>query len=380
MQFKKVIGHHEIKKRLINSVKESRISHAQLFYGAEGSHKLALAIAYAQYINCTNRTDEDSCGVCKSCRQIEKLQHPDIHFIYPTIATTDNKDPQSTDYISQWRDILFENDFHITTDKWYEKISQENKQGIIRNDDLSEIIKKVGSKSYESDYKILIIWMIEKLYYSAAPKLLKTLEEPPEKTLFLLITENYEKVLTTIISRTQLVKVPKYSTDLIRNTLIDNYQTDVSAAAQIARMADGNMAYALKLKNEGSNTEYFDNFSNFMRKSFTLIQQRKDYKSLYEIIQKLSAFGREQQKAFLYYCTNLIRQCLFLNQNLSELVIVDEKEMEFLKKFSPFIHQQNVENIYQEFNKAIFHIERNGSAKIIFTDLAIKIGIMLKKN
>ncbi len=379
MQFKDVIGHPEIKKRLIKSVKEQRISHAQLFYGAEGTHKLALAIAYAQYINCTNRNENDSCGVCPSCKKISKLQHPDLHFIYPTIASTSNKEPISTDYILEWREMLLDNDAHVTIDKWYKSLGQENKQGIIRKDDIKEIIKKVGSKSYESEYKILIIWMIEKLHHSASPKLLKILEEPPEKTLFLLITENYEKVLTTIISRTQLVKLPKYTTDLIRNELIEKYGCEVTKASQIARMADGNMAYALNLKNEGSNTEFYELYVELMRKSYTFVKQKKEYKELNELILRISKYGREQQKAFLIYCLDMMRQCILINQSSSELTRLTDNEELFLNKFSPFVHPNNIADIHEEVNKAIFHIERNGSAKIVLTDFAIQLGILMKR-
>lgn len=189
MLFNKIIGQQQVKERLIQTVKENRVSHAQLFIGANGSGKLALAIAYAQYVNCKSRSETDSCGICPSCIKYEKLIHPDLHFIYPIAATKEVKKPRSADFIESWRSLLIENNYYISLNEWFEKIGIENKQGIINAEDCNSIIKTLGYKSYEAEYKVMIIWMAEKLFHAAAPKILKILEEPPEKTLFILITE-----------------------------------------------------------------------------------------------------------------------------------------------------------------------------------------------
>nr|MBC8146675.1 DNA polymerase III subunit delta [Bacteroidota bacterium] len=210
MQFKEVIGHEEIKKRLIQTVRENRISHAQLFAGQEGIGKLALAIAYGQYISCTNKQETDSCGVCPSCIKYNKLIHPDLYFTYPVSTNKEVKTkPLSRLFISKWREILLQKDYIFSLQQWYQKIQIENKQGIINTEDCNEIIKSLSLKTFESEYRVVIIWMPEKLFHAAAPKLLKILEEPPPKTLFLLITESPDKILKTIISRTQIIKIPK---------------------------------------------------------------------------------------------------------------------------------------------------------------------------
>ena len=200
MLFKDVIGHNDLKSRLLLSVKEGRIPHAQLFFGPEGSGNLPLAFAYAQYLNCKNRQPEDSCGLCPSCIQFQKLAHPDLHFIYPVATTTTIKEkPKSLDFIAQWREFLLSNNCYVSLNDWYETIEIEKKQGIINKDDCNEIVRLLGYKSYESEYKVMVIWMVEKLFHAAAPKILKILEEPPDKTVFLLITENTDLILSTII-------------------------------------------------------------------------------------------------------------------------------------------------------------------------------------
>ncbi len=217
MLFNNITGQNEIKRRLIQTVHENRVSHAQLFYGPEGSRKLAMAIAYARFINCRNRIFDpqsegggDACGTCPSCIKFSKLIHPDLHFIFPVATTKEvERNPVSNDFLKIWREVLLENDFRLNLNDWYKAAGFEKKQGIINADDCSEILRTLSYKSFESEFKIMIIWMADRLFHAAAPKILKILEEPPDKSLFILITENPEKIINTILSRTQTIKFPR---------------------------------------------------------------------------------------------------------------------------------------------------------------------------
>lgn len=375
MQFKEVVGHKKIKEKLIHTIKENRVSHAQLFLGAEGSGNLALAIAYAQYLSCEDKQSDDSCGVCRSCTKFQKLVHPDLHFVYPvSTSKTVKKDPISDDYIAQWREAIIENPY-INQSKWYEIIDVENKQGIISKNESYEILKKLNLKTFESEYKIMIIWLAEKMNAFAANKLLKLIEEPPEKTLFLLVVENTEQILQTILSRTQLFKIPKVDNESMQKALCDNEGLTIEKANDIAHLANGNYFNALNLINSAEEDSYnFDNFAQIMRLSF----QRKVIE-LIEWVDEISRIGREKQKSFLVYAIRLTRENFMLNIKNKELVYLTKKELEFSEKFSQFIDQDNVYQIYDALNRAHSDIEMNAYNKIVFLDLALKIIKLIKK-
>lgn len=375
MQFKEVVGHKKIKEKLIHTIKENRVSHAQLFLGTEGSGNLALAIAYAQYLSCEDKQSDDSCGVCSSCKKIQKLVHPDLHFVFPVSTSKSiKKDPVSDDYIAQWREAIIESPY-INQSKWYEIIDVENKQGIISKNESYEILKKLNLKTFESEYKIMIIWLPEKMNAFAANKLLKLIEEPPEKTLFLLVSENTEQILQTILSRTQLFKIPKVDNESIRKALCEKAGLSPEKANDIALLANGNYFSALNLINHAEEDNYnFDYFAQFMRLSY----QRK----LIEIIEwvdEISAIGREKQKSFLVYAIRLVRENFMLNIKNKGLVFLTQKELEFSEKFSQFIDQENVYQIYDELNRAHSDIEMNAYNKIVFLDLALKMIKLIKK-
>ncbi len=375
MQFKEVIGHNKIKEKLIHTIKGNRVSHAQLFLGSEGSGNLALAIAYAQYVSCENKQENDSCGVCPSCTKFQKLVHPDLHFVYPvSTSKTVKKDPVSDDYIAQWRETIIENPY-INHNKWYEIIDVENKQGIISKNESYEIIKKLNLKTFESEYKIMIIWLPEKVNASAASKLLKLIEEPPSKTLFLMVSENSEQILPTILSRTQLIKIPKIDSESIRNALCDRFGLSPEKANDIAHLANGNYFDAQNLiGSTEEDNDNFDQFAQFMRLSY----QRKVIEII-NWVDEISRIGREKQKSFLAYSLRLVRENFMLNINNKELVYLTKKELEFSEKFSQFINQENVYQIYEELNKAHSDIEMNAYNKIVFLDLALKIIKLIKK-
>lgn len=338
MRFSEIKGQEEIKKKLIQTVLDQRVSHAQLFYGPEGCGKLALAIAYAQYINCTDRIGlTDSCGVCPSCLKYQKLIHPDLHFIYP-VATTkkQNKKPQSRHFLEDWRKFLIDNAYCVTVQQWYETIEIENKQGFINADDCSEIITTLGYKSYESDYKVMIIWMPERIYPTAAPKILKILEEPPDKTLFLLVCDDPTQMIPTILSRTLMVRIPK--------------SPDSSG------------------RKDEDDSVFFESFRQWMLYCFA-----GKVSELTTFVSEISKTGRERQKSFLHYGLQTISVCASLNQGQKIPAIPDGKELEFIQKFSKFITAENLSAFSEFFNSAIFHIERNAHAPTLFLDLSLKI-------
>jgi len=373
MQFKQIIGQGNIKKRLINSVYTNRVSHAQLFFGPEGCGKLSLAIAYAQFINCENKQPDDSCGECPSCLQYNALAHPDLHFIYP-IASSKNSKPLSKNYISQWREFLSENNYHVSLNQWYEKLNLENKQGTIFAEDCNEIIRTTGMKSYEAEYKVVIIWMIEKLFHAASPKLLKTLEEPPEKSLFILITENQNAILNTIRSRTQLINIPKFSNQTLIHELVSKFDVTEINAKKIIAQSNGNYIKAINLIGEDQEEIfYFNTFREWMRICFNI-----NMAQLADFTNNISTIGREKQKRLFQYSLNIIHEIISQKFQKVSVTKSNEEENTFISKFSAFIHLNNMPLIYDELNKAMYHIERNANPKILFTDLSFTINKLLK--
>ncbi len=375
MQFKEVVGQKNVKEKLVQTIKGNRVSHAQLFLGAEGSGNLALAIAYAQYVSCENKQEDDACGVCSSCVKFQKLVHPDLHFVYPVaISKAVKKDPVSDDYINQWRESIIENPY-INQNKWYEIMDVENKQGIISKNESYEILKKLNLKTFESEYKMMIIWLPEKMNAFAANKLLKLIEEPPEKTLFLLVSENSEQILPTILSRVQIIKIPKIDSESMRNALCDRNGLSPEKASDVAHLANGNYLEAQNIINSAEEDHYnFDQFTHIMRLSY----QRKVIE-LIEWVDEISRIGREKQKSFLSYALRLIRENFMLNMQNKELVYLTAKEMGFSEKFSQFINQDNVVQLYEIFNRAHADIEMNAYNKIVFLDLALKLIKLIRK-
>ncbi len=374
MRFADIIGQEDIKQRLVRTVEESRVSHAQLFLGPEGSGKLALAVAYAQYINCTNKQDGDSCGECPSCIKYQKFIHPDLHFIYPTAKVKNIEKPMSKDFISQWRELLLETNSYINLSAWYAKLGMERKQAIINARDCNEIIKTLSYKSYESEYKVMIIWMVEKLFHAAAPKILKVLEEPPDKTLFLLVSENQDLIINTILSRTQLIKIGKLSdTELTKALIRDGYEP--AQANDAVRIADGNYLAAVRLISQSEEERYnFLNFREWMRNVYQF-----DVEKLIKFVADMSKNSREKNKSFLNYALRFTRESLLMNYNSSDLVRVNNEESDFIGKFYPFINERNSHLIAEELDKSIYHIERNANPSVLFMDLSLKLAKWLRK-
>lgn len=378
MYFKDIIGYNEIKGHLIQTVKLNRISHAQLFLGTPGCGNLAMALAYSQYICCEQKTEDDSCGYCPSCIKHNKLIHPDLHFIFPVATTREiTKHPLCDKFAARWRDVLLDNPY-INLQQWIEHLGIENKQPIINAEECNEIIKKLSLKSFESEYKIMIIWMPEKLFHAAAPKLLKIIEEPPDKTLFLFVSGNYGLIMPTILSRLQLVKFGKIDSDSMIACLIDKFNFSFEQAAAIARIADGNYSEALRIAaDKGNEIFYHTNFFTWMRLCFKLSSGDNIVK-IVGWVEEIARTGRERQKSFLAYSLRVFRDCLMINYCHNELVRLTGKESDAFSKLAPFINEVNCIEMTAVFNDAISDIERNANAKIVFMDLSLKMAKFLR--
>ena len=381
MQFSKILGQTHIKNHLTKSVDEGRIAHAQLFVGPEGSGTLPMAIAYAQYILCNN-TNGENLGGNESCNlKFKNFSHPDLHFAFP-VTTSDKvkSKPVSKFYLEEWRQLLEEQPYGNLFD-WYKLLGVDNKQGQMGVDEASEIVKSLTLKSYEGGYKVMIIWMAEKINTAAANKLLKLIEEPPEKTIFILIAEDEEQIINTIRSRCQILHFPPLAEDVISDALVENYHIEKSVASRIAHQANGNYNKACDLIYQDSEDIQFEKWFVFwVRSAFKAKGNKKAIHDLISWSEEIAKTGRETQKKFLAFCLNYFRQALLLNYSANDLVYLEPRSENFqLEKFAPFVHDGNIMDISNELQDAMYHIERNGSSKIILTDLSIKLTRLLHK-
>ncbi|MGD0340352.1 MAG: DNA polymerase III subunit delta [Bacteroidales bacterium] len=375
MDFSHIPGQKETISHLIRSVKESRVSHAQLLTGPEGCGSLALALAYAKYVSCENRSETDSCGRCKSCVKYEKMIHPDLHFVFPVIKNKKESEPVSDSYIEEWREFVNRSPY-FTLNNWLDSIEVGNAQGLIFASEAGEIIKKLNLKAFESDFKIMIIWLPEKMHLATANKLLKMIEEPPEKTLFLLVSDEIDKVIPTIVSRCQLIRIPGFKDNEISAYLIKKYNCSKDKAQEISGIANGNIIRAAELiENEDSSLQNLEKFKILMRFAW-----KRDIISLISWSEEIAGTGREAQKNFLSYSLRLLRENLMLSldQLKNNLVFLGVEEASFSKNFHLFINRGNVCHLNDEFNTAYSHIEANGNAKIIFLDLALKVTKLIR--
>jgi len=368
MKFNEVVGHSDLKVKLINNVRNGRISHALLFNGYEGAGTLPMALALVQYLCCENKLETDSCGECNSCKKHQKFIHPDVHFIMPT-NKIEKKEALSKEFMVEWRTFL-NNSPYQNLFEWINFIEIGQKQGSINVEESDEIIKKLSLRPYEAEYKMIIIWMAEKMNVQAANKLLKILEEPEGKTLFILITENLDELLTTIISRTQLVTVPPVNDDEITSYLISKYALDNIKAQEIATISNGNVSAAFQLQAHSEEGQ----FSNFeMYKSWMRFCYSQKIKELLSWTDELVSVGRERQKSFLQYSLQLLRNNLAITIGANETVKISINEMEFSSKFHQFIHEKNAVKIYDDISKALVDIERNLNSKIVIFDLSLRL-------
>ena len=371
MFFKDLIGQEEATKRLIKEINEGKIAHARLFCGSEGIGKLPLAIAYARYLSCEHPSHEDACGTCPNCIKYNNLAHPDLHFVFPVIKKK-NKETTSDDYLAEWRELMKENPyFNLRT--WVDRMGAENQQAQIFVKESDEIIRKLSLKSSQGGYKIMIIWLPEKMNVECSNKLLKLLEEPPAQTIFLLISEAPNMLLETILSRTQRFNINGIEEGKIAEVLQTQYGIQPNDAINIAHRCEGNFLKALETIHLNEENEFFfESFIALMRLSY----QRKvrDMKLWSE---NISSIGRERQKNFLTYCLRMVRENFMYNFHESSITYLSPEEQNFSTRFSPFINERNVMGIMTELEEAQRHIEQNVNARMVFFDFALKMIVLL---
>lgn len=384
MQFKNVLVSPKLKEQLINQVHEHRISHAQFFLAQPGNHAFALAVALAQYLCCEHPTDTDSCGTCPSCVQFSKLSHPDLHIYFPNCTTkTVKKDPDSIQLAQQFKDFVIKNDYHIDMQDWISELDGENKQLSINIRDCSNIINHNSMRSYMGGYKIYILWSVDRLHHAAAPKLLKTLEEPDGQSLFILISEKPDQILSTILSRTQLVKIPRLTDEELFNA-IKNAIPDMDdlTAHDIAVISEGNYNKALQIyQNNAEQRDMIDTFDAMMSSIVAFAQQRPlaeiNYAHVQELFSEIVKQGREKQKAFVELILRMLRNLLMQNTGSANLVKITDQESGILTTFKN-INLKSISQMTEECNKALYHIGRNGNTSIILTDLYFKMAGCIK--
>lgn len=375
MFFSEIIGQEILKSKLIQAVSEGRLNHAWLLFGPEGSGTLSLAIAFAGYILCTDRGSSDACGICAGCRKNSKYIHPDLHFVFPVNKTrsVEKEHVVSDDFIAGWRDFLLKNPYGRLT-QWYDHIEIENKQGIINTEESKRLTGKLVLKSFESDFKVVIIWHPEKMIDQASNKLLKLIEEPPPLTVFLLVSENPEQMLSTVKSRCIPVKVPGINKVALTEALVNRHHLDQFRAGNIERLASGNYLKALDLISESEDIRFnFNKFRELMRNCF-----KKNIPELMKQAEELAVLTREKQKSFLEYGLRILRESLALHFNAPDIVYISDEEQEFTPNFAPFVNGMNIMPLTDEINRAIHDVERNVNGRIVFLDMALKISDLIK--
>ncbi|PSR56775.1 DNA polymerase III subunit delta [Adhaeribacter arboris] len=372
MFFSEIEGHAETKKLLVNSVQNQHVAHAQLFLGTEGSANLALALAYATYLNCENKQPAEACGTCASCVKINKLIHPDVNFVMPVTTTkAQPKDALSQKFLAEWREFVLTNPYQTLND-WMQFIGAENKQGNISKDESRQLVKFSSLKAFEATFKIILIWLPELMHPAAANALLKLLEEPPANTIFLLVANSADKLLATILSRTQMVKVRSFTEEEIINYLTRKGLTNEMGAQQIALLAEGNLQAAMQLSAEMTN-DYFDFFIKWMRHCYA-----NKFGEVVELSEDFQKMGRENQKNFLHYALSSLRKVLLYGIDPGLISFIPPAEGDFIQRFSKIVREVNAPLLTEELNQAHYHIERNANPKMVFIDSSIQIARYLK--
>lgn len=381
MKFSDVIGHTALKEHLARSVDSGRISHAQLFTGISGAGTLPLAIAYAQYIHCRNRQNGDSCGVCPACQQIEALEHPDLHFVYPV-----NKQGKKSgevvistarEFTDKWREIIASTGGYFTPQQWFDTLNLgKTLKGMITAKEAEEIIRRLGFKSFESEYKTMIVWLPETMNEEAANKLLKILEEPWDKTIFILVTERADRLLKTILSRTQEVTVPRLTTEELLPIALKS-ESDSVKAQNIARLATGDIIELRRLLGQSRDEAREENFGHFctvMRLSYN-----DKHLELINWADEVATLSRERQRGMLTEFSRLLREAFMINAGLSQISYLWGEEAAFCRKFAPFIDDKNIEPIVEQIEQATREINQNGNPRIVFTHFALAVSKYIRK-
>jgi DNA polymerase-3 subunit delta' len=380
MKFSDIIGQDEIKRKLAETVDLGRVSHAQIFTGASGWGALPLAIAYAQYLNCTNRQNGDSCGQCPSCQKIQQLAHPDLHFVFPVnksplSTASDNAPAQSDHLIAPWREIVLETGGYFDESQWYRKIQIGNQQGNINQQDANEILRKLSFKSFESEYKIMIVWLPERMKEGTSNTLLKIIEEPWDKTIFLFVSASPEGIIKTILSRTQSVPLHSIDAQLLKETLARKFNLTDQGAEHISRLSMGDYIRAVSLI-ESSQTD---------SENLELLRQLLSYSAvnrhleLLDWSENVAELGREEKKLFFNNAIRVLRECYMINMNMGEIVYTSGEELELCRKIAPYIHSENFLAILNQFESARAQIAQNGNPKIILSHFALQLSKLVYK-
>lgn len=380
MRFRDIIGQKPLIERLIASAQAGRIAHAQLFAGPEGNQKLPLALAYAQFLNCRHKVsaaDEDlgglpadSCGQCSSCVKFERLAHPDLHFFFPNnIGELVKKDAQSTDYLPLWREFGIKNHLEFSLNDWIEAMSIGQRQAIINIRDCHTLIEQLSLKSSEADFRVVVLWMAEKISDTISSTLLKTLEEPEPQTLFLLVSENPDQISATILSRTQIVQVPALTNEDLNHGLQTRYGIPAETAASLAEAAHGNLCRALAdWRGHETEEQHAALFMRWMRAGY-----KADVPDLLDLSEQFSQLGREPLRQFLRFALERIRLCLLCHEGCGLMTQLPAEQQAFIRNFSPFITAENAPAYYRIINDAIYFVARNANISNLMTDASLQI-------
>lgn len=370
MKFQEVIGQGEAKQRLVKLVEEGRVPHAMLFTGPKGCGKMAMAMAFASYLLCANRHDGDSCGTCPQCIMLRKWAHPDLHFTYPVIkqsGTTSDYKPVSDDFSKEWHDLLADGPY-FTIEQWLLAMGTTTQQAIMTVKEADAISHKLSLRSSQGGYKVSLIWLPERMREDTANKLLKMIEEPPSQTVFILVSENPAALLETIRSRTQLFGMQRIAIEDIELALVQKRGIDEEPAKKLARFAEGSWLKALDaLDAESENREFLTDFISLNRLSFS-----RDVKGLAKWSQDVTKYGREKQKRMLAFFLRMTRESFMYNFHIPQLTYLTTQEENFVKKFAPFMNENNVMEMAEVFSEAIRDIGQNANARIVFFDVALQ--------
>ena len=380
MQFKDIVGQEELKRQLVRNADAGRVSHAQLFTGAAGTGALPLAVAYVQYLNCRHRRDGDSCGVCPDCRQIAALAHPDLHLVFP-VNKQGKKSGEvvlSDSFVAEWRQLFAATGGYFSPQQWYDTLDLgRTLKGMISAKEADEIIRKLSFKSYEAEYKTMLIWLPETMNEEAANKILKVLEEPWEKTLFLLVSERPDRLLPTILSRTQEVAVPRLTPEVLAGEAARRGVSDPVQASAMARLASGDLLELQQLlagESSEQQREYFEAFCGLMRLSYN-----DKHLELITWAEEMTQLTREQQRAFLTNAARLLRESYMLHAGLEAIGYLWGEELDFCRKFAPFIGNENIEPLIGEIETASAQLSQNGNPGIVFTHFALSVSKMINR-
>lgn len=377
MKFNQIYNQKELKRQLISVIDSQKISHAQLFYGKPGGVSLAFALAYVSYLYCENKNGEDACGECSSCLKNETLSHPDVHFSFPHLmsSTESSKKVTADDVLASWKELVLENEAIITENSWRENAGFENKKPGIGTAESERISSKLALKSFEGGYKTLVMWLPESMNESASNKLLKLIEEPPAKTLFILVTENPDAIIQTIRSRSQMLTIPDYKIEDLVAIIKQKHEVSDEDAMSIANICNGNLEMALELVTGENDNQNFELFKQWMRLCY-----QKDISSIIDWVDDLASLGREQHKSFIQYALHFVRNAMMTNYMGDKLVNLGGEELAFNQKFAPFIHHNNAIDFYNQLSEAYYNLDRNASPKPLLLDLSIKVNYLIHQS